>query len=128
MVFGVTPETVARLTSYDGKSRLFENGAITSHHPQELMDLAQKLGHALLFVERYPSLTDGVAVTNVFCEIDADKRFGHYLKAYTGMLCGFKNGRAHMCAWNRTSVYDPHGEITTIIDERYLWTIFLAVV
>ena len=121
MLLGITPAQVVELTGYNGLGR-------RSHHPQELIDMARRLGKVLLPIERYPKCyTDGIE-EDVYNEIDADSRFGGYLRQNKGLLYGFKDGQAHMCAWNGQWVYDPHGYTVQINDPRYKWTMFLLLV
>lgn len=121
MLLELTPAQVVELTGYNGL-------AGRSHHPQELIDMVYRLGKSLVPIERNPvCVTDGVE-EEVFDEISADIRFGSYLKNSKGLLYGFKEGQAHMCAWDRRWVYDPQGYTVQIDDPRYKWIMFLLLV
>jgi hypothetical protein len=125
MLFGLTPEQVTELTGYDGQECPFKDGGQRSHHPQELIDMAYKLGYALIPIERGPLISNGIEHLPIFDEIDADNRFGSYLKGNMGLLECYRNGEHHYVAWDGYNIYDPAGYTTVITDKRYLWTQFL---
>jgi len=78
-----------------------------SHHPQELIDIANVFGYSLLFIEPEPEILEhGKVIT------DPIGRLRRHMLDHKGLVSVKTPWNAyHMCAWGGGLVYDPNGRI-----------------
>lgn len=123
MLFNLEPADIVRITNYDGVSDLYSTGLPRSHHPQELILAAYKLGYAMIPIDAEIVSMDTQGNTLW----KKNLLFQSLLESNLGLLLCERNSKRHFVAWDGKTVYDPLGYTTTINDERYKWITFFLV-
>lgn len=109
MLFDKTVDQMIRLSGHDGSEIIDpeakEPQCRRGWHPQEFVDIAFRLGYAMLEIQACPRFEDdklGIP--------DYDNRLFGYLYGNPGLILGqYSMNVWHMVAWDGINVFDPAG-------------------
>jgi len=125
MVLGYSLDTTLELLGHDGleiiNPHMEPPNCYRSFHPQELVDVCDKQGHALVMVDLLCYMNHGGHIIS-HLEDQVETRKQYYLSRYDSIIYGTlynDSKKGHAVAWNyqQQLVYDPRGYTYLLTDK-----------
>lgn len=123
-VIGTNVKQLFEFLGHDGSEIIYPNKTypwnVRNFHPQELIDVLEKLGWDVITIEGRPTYSpnDPLLETEVFTDQQKNERIMYYLEKYDGVLTGFNvTKKRHAVSWNKKEqkIYDPNGNKYSVI-------------